>query len=104
MHDGRTGVTRVKVDAEARQRLSELLRSHEDEAVKRWTEIAARSLRGRLTDAELHSQVQEIFRALLAVLDTGSDGDLAGATGGESRATLTDLSRDWARQGFTPTE
>ncbi|GAA2600188.1 STAS domain-containing protein [Dactylosporangium fulvum] len=102
--EGQTGVTRVKVNAEARQRLSALLRSHEDEVVKRWTDIVARTLRGRLTDAELHRQVQEVHGALLAMLEAEADGDLAGAAGAESRAALADLSRDWARQGFTPIE
>ncbi|UWP87533.1 STAS domain-containing protein [Dactylosporangium fulvum] len=94
----------MKVNAEARQRLSALLRSHEDEVVKRWTDIVARTLRGRLTDAELHRQVQEVHGALLAMLEAEADGDLAGAAGAESRAALADLSRDWARQGFTPIE
>ncbi|GAA0739416.1 STAS domain-containing protein [Dactylosporangium roseum] len=97
-------MTRVKVNAEAKQRLSVLLRSHEDDVVKRWAEIASRTLRGRLTDAELHRQVQEVHGALLAMLEGEADGDLAGAGGAESRAALGDLSRDWARQGFTPIE
>ncbi|UWZ40482.1 STAS domain-containing protein [Dactylosporangium roseum] len=94
----------MKVNAEAKQRLSVLLRSHEDDVVKRWAEIASRTLRGRLTDAELHRQVQEVHGALLAMLEGEADGDLAGAGGAESRAALGDLSRDWARQGFTPIE
>ncbi|WP_432824387.1 STAS domain-containing protein [Dactylosporangium sp. CA-092794] len=94
----------MKVDAEARQRLSALLRSHEDEILKRWAETAARTLRGRLTDAELAYQVREVYTALLGMLGDGGDGELAGTHGGESRATLAELSRSWARQGFTPTE
>ncbi|MET7399189.1 STAS domain-containing protein [Dactylosporangium sp. NPDC005572] len=94
----------MKVNAEARQRLSALLRSHEDEIVKRWSELAARSLRGRLTEAELNRQVRDVYAALLGMLDGAGDGELTGVQGGESRASLAELSTDWARQGFTPTE
>ncbi|GAA4245557.1 STAS domain-containing protein [Dactylosporangium darangshiense] len=92
----------MKVNAEARQRLSELLRSHEDEVLQRWAQAASRTLRGRLTDAELTAQVRDVYGALLGMVD--GDGELAGALGGESRAALTELSQRWARQGFTPTE
>jgi rsbT co-antagonist protein RsbR len=92
----------VKVDAETRQRLSAFLEAHEDAIVRQWTEIAARTMRGRLTGAELTRQVRDVYGALCAVLS--ADGDLAGADGGEARAALADLSRSWARQGFTPSE
>ncbi|GAA2360974.1 STAS domain-containing protein [Dactylosporangium salmoneum] len=94
----------MKVNAEARQRLSALLRTHEDEILKRWVEVAARTLRGRLTDPELAGQVREIYGALLGMLEGAGDGELTGSHGGESRAALVELSRAWARQGFTPTE
>jgi rsbT co-antagonist protein RsbR len=92
------------VDAETRQRLSVLLRSNEDEIVKRWTELAARGLRGRLTDAELSRQVRDVYGSLLAILAEGGDGEVGGPRGGESRAALSELSTAWARRGFSPTE
>jgi rsbT co-antagonist protein RsbR len=94
----------VKVDAEARQRLSTLLESHEAEILRRWTEISVRTLRGRLANAELERQVREVFAALQASLHGAAGGELTGAHGGEARAALGELSRIWARQGFTPTE
>ncbi|MET7420203.1 STAS domain-containing protein [Dactylosporangium sp. NPDC005555] len=94
----------MKVDAEARQRLTALLQTHEETIVRHWTEIAARTLRGRLTQAELSRQVRDIYSALMAMLTAEGDGDVAGMQGGESRATLGELSRAWARQGFTPSE
>ncbi|MGI5241317.1 STAS domain-containing protein [Dactylosporangium sp. CA-139066] len=94
----------MKVNAEAKQRLSELLRSHEDDILSRWLQIAARTLRRRLTDAELNRQIREVYSALLGMLDGDGDGELTGSHGGESRAALGELSRSWARQGFTPTE
>ena len=90
----------MKVNAEAKQRLSAMLRAHEDEILRRWTHISARTLRGRLTDSELTGQVREVYGALLGILDGDGDGELSG----ESRAALGELSRSWARQGFTPTE
>ncbi|MFB9446579.1 STAS domain-containing protein [Dactylosporangium vinaceum] len=94
----------MKVNAEARQRLSALLRSHGDEIQKRWAEISARTLRGRLTDAELVRQVREVYSALLGMLEGSAEGELAGSHGGESRAVLGELSQEWARKGFTPIE
>ena len=94
----------MKVNAETRQRLDALLRSHEDQIVRRWTEITGQTLRGRLTGNELGRQVREIYGALLGVLAADGDGELAGAHASESRGVLADLSRSWARQGFTPTE
>ncbi|MEU7866700.1 STAS domain-containing protein [Dactylosporangium sp. NPDC049140] len=94
----------MKVNAEARQRLSALLRARENDVLQRWAEIAARSLRGRLTEAELVRQVREVYVALMGMLEGAGDGELAGAGSSESRAALGELSRSWARQGFTPTE
>ena len=94
----------MKVDADARQRLGAFLAAHEETIVRQWTEIAARSLRGRLTSIELTRQVRDVFDALQAMLAVDSDGDVAGADSGESRAALAELSRAWARQGFTPSE
>ncbi|MEV0130944.1 STAS domain-containing protein [Dactylosporangium sp. NPDC050688] len=78
--------------------------THEETLVQQWTEIAARTLRGRLTNAELARQVRDVYSALLALLSTTGDGELTGDHGGESRAVLAELSRAWARQGFTPSE
>lgn len=94
----------MKVDAEARQRLTAFLAEHEEAIVRQWAEIAARTLRGRLTSNELTRQVRDVLGALRAVLSEQSDGDVTGAEGGESRAALADLSRSWARQGFSPSE
>jgi rsbT co-antagonist protein RsbR len=94
----------VKVDAEARQRLSAFLDAHDEAIVRQWTELAARTLRGRLTNTELDRQVRDVFGALRGVLSPQGDGEVAGAESGESRAALAELSRAWARQGFTPSE
>ncbi|WSG48064.1 STAS domain-containing protein [Dactylosporangium sp. NBC_01737] len=66
--------------------------------------MAARTLRGRLTNVELTRQVRDVFGALQGLLTADGDGQIAGAEAGESRAALAELSRAWARQGFTPSE
>jgi rsbT co-antagonist protein RsbR len=93
----------VSLSADANGRLSTLLGSRQDAIVKEWTAIAARSLRGRQTEGELTRQINEVFAALTAVLNAGGDG-VHGTDAGEARATLSDLSRHWARQGFSPSE
>ncbi len=54
--------------AEDSGRLAAILDEHGDVLVKRWVEVVAGSVRGRLTDAELRRQVQDIHRALIDAL------------------------------------
>jgi rsbT co-antagonist protein RsbR len=93
----------VSLSADAKGRLTALLGSRQDAIVKEWTAITARTLRGRQTEGELTRHVTEVFGALNTLLGT-ADGGLHGADAGEARATLSDLSRRWARQGFSPSE
>lgn len=84
-------------------RLSDLLREHGDSLIARWAELAGAGLRGRMTTTELQRDLGELFTTLLPVADeaaTGLDGDQHR----EIRAFLADLSRNRARQGFSPSE
>jgi rsbT co-antagonist protein RsbR len=83
--------------------LDALLKSHEERLVDAWVSVAARTLRGRLTEGELRRQIVEIYSALLAAVGAGPF-DLAAESAGELRAVLGDLSRGRARNGFTPGE
>ncbi len=94
----------MSLSADAKGRLSTMLGSRQDAIVKEWTSIAARTMRGRQTEGELTRQVAEIFGALETVLSTADDAGVDGPDAGEARASLSDLSRHWARQGFSPTE
>ncbi|MET7982071.1 MULTISPECIES: STAS domain-containing protein [unclassified Streptomyces] len=68
-----------------------------------WADRVTASLGGRISRAEVHRELQEIYSALVAALGSGSlDG--RGEAFGEVRALLTELSRNRARQGFTPSE
>ncbi|WP_405114638.1 STAS domain-containing protein [Micromonospora sp. NBC_01405] len=93
----------MALNAEESGRLAGLLSEHAERVTQRWTEIATGSLRGRLSQAELRRQVQELHRAMV---EAGRHGafDLESDSAGELRAVLAELSRGRARQGFTATE
>jgi rsbT co-antagonist protein RsbR len=80
-----------------------LLRANQDEILEKWTANAAANLAGRMTNAELRRDTEEIFAALVR---PGSDDqtDVRGAGFADLRNLLTELSRTRARQGFSPSE
>jgi len=91
------------ITADESVRLGVLFDSHAEQLSARWTEIVASSLRGRMTEAELRQQVQELQRVLTSALKAGSF-DLDADHSAELRGTLAELSRSRARQGFTASE
>ncbi|GLY22442.1 STAS domain-containing protein [Micromonospora sp. NBRC 101691] len=93
----------MALSTEVSGRLASLLTEHADLVTQRWTEMVAASLRGRLSQAELRSQVQDLHRGIV-VAGEGGAVDLESESAGELRAVLAELSRGRARQGFTATE
>ncbi len=93
----------MALSADESGRLADLLSRHVDQITQRWAEVVAGQLRGRLSQAELIRQVQELHRALVDALGKGT-ADLAGEESVELRAVLAELSRGQARQGFSATE
>ncbi|MEV4494529.1 STAS domain-containing protein [Micromonospora arborensis] len=93
----------MALSTEESGRLAALLSGQADRVTSRWTEIVTSSLRGRLSQAELRRQVQDLHSAIVA---TGKQGDidLSADNAAELRAALADLSRGRARQGFSATE
>jgi rsbT co-antagonist protein RsbR len=93
----------VALSAEESSRLTGLLSEHRERITHRWAELVAGSLRGRLSQAELRRQVEELHRSMI---EAGRGGvlDLEAEAAGELRAVLAELSRGRARQGFTATE
>jgi rsbT co-antagonist protein RsbR len=83
--------------------LAELLGKDADELISRWVQLAAASLRGRMTEAELDREFREFFTALLTAVGTGSR-DVSDDAYAEVRLVLEELSRGRARLGFSPTE
>ncbi|HUR79648.1 MAG TPA: STAS domain-containing protein [Thermoanaerobaculia bacterium] len=87
-------------------RTSELLRRHEQEVLSNWIRLQQQnlSLRNNLVKAsDLEEQCRAFLRALLTTMEAGG-GDVAGAAWSQAREILSDISRNRARQGFTPTE
>ncbi|MGW3784776.1 STAS domain-containing protein [Micromonospora chokoriensis] len=93
----------MALSTEESGRLAALLSEQNERVTTRWTEIVTSSLRGRLSQAELRRQVQDLHRAILA---TGEQGeiDVSADNAAELRAALSELSRGRARQGFSATE
>jgi rsbT co-antagonist protein RsbR len=90
-------------DTTQAQRLVRLLTEQRDEFVARWVTIVTTTLAGRLTPAEAQRELAELYDAITAAV---AQGDLLtrGEHFGETRGLLAELSRNRARQGFSPTE
>ncbi len=84
-------------------RLVKLLSAGGEELATGWVAEVTASTGGRVSRTEVEGELRELYAALLAGLRTG-DTDAHGEALGEVRALLTELSRNRARQGFTPTE
>ncbi|MFC0007925.1 STAS domain-containing protein [Micromonospora siamensis] len=93
----------MALSAEESGRLAGLLSEHGDRITARWTESVAASLRGRLSQAELRRQLQELHASMIAAAQGGL-ADLSDDQAAELRALLAELSRGRARQGFSATE
>ncbi|MFF3214466.1 STAS domain-containing protein [Streptomyces sp. NPDC002886] len=90
-------------DETVTDRLIGLLTVRGEDLGSEWAQKVTHSLGGRVSRAEVERELQELYTALVAALGDGSlDG--RGEAFGEVRALLTELSRNRARQGFSPTE
>jgi rsbT co-antagonist protein RsbR len=91
---------RVLMDVDSSQgRMAAYMRDHQDKVVGRWTEIVVAGLRGRSSAAEVRREFEDLYSLLVRAM-SGADQQAAG----ELRATLGELSRSRARNGFTPGE
>jgi rsbT co-antagonist protein RsbR len=93
----------VALSTDGVDRFALLLDEHQDVLVATWTEQVARTLRGRLSQAELKRQTSELRKAFHQALIGGAQS-LTDDSAVELRAQLGDLSATRARQGFTATE
>ena len=85
------------------ERLASLMNEASEAIVKRWAEVATPSLRGRMSSAEARHQAEELLRQIESALSKGVL-ELTDEPAAELRATLSDVTRHRARQGFTATE
>ena len=83
-------------------RVRGLLAGDQAELLRHWVAEAAKPMQGRLTEAELQQTLGELLALLVPALAEGLA--VTGPGYASVRAMLTELSRDWARRGFTPSE
>lgn len=81
------------------ERMAAVLRDQHDKVVSRWSELVIASLRGRTSLDEVRRELGELY-SLIVRVTANADEHAAG----ELRAALDELSRDRARDGFTPSE
>jgi rsbT co-antagonist protein RsbR len=93
----------VSLSTDEASRFAALLDENQDALVAAWTEQVARTLRGRLSQAELQRQTSELRKSFHQALAGGAQA-LTDDAAAEMRAQLSELSASRARQGFTATE
>ncbi|MBO2444605.1 STAS domain-containing protein [Actinomadura nitritigenes] len=76
-----------------------LLRSEREGVLERWVQVTTEGVRGRITERELRTELTELYGLVEAAV-----ADRDGSAGGELQAALAEMSRNRARQGFSPTE
>jgi rsbT co-antagonist protein RsbR len=89
-------------DDDGQQLLARLL-GDEQALLTRWLRAAASQAHGQAAAAELERSFRDLLGALRKGLATAGL-DIGDEAYGEVRALLTELSRDRARRGFTPSE
>ena len=88
---------------ESSERLVGLLTEQRELLAAGWIDRVASSLAGRVSRAELDRELHELYAAILQAMRAGGL-DTASEAYAEVRALLAELSRNRARQGFTPAE
>ena len=83
----------------SQQRMAAFLQDNHDKVVGSWSELVAAGLRGRTSPREARRELEDLYSLVIRDL-SGTDENAAG----ELRAVLDELSRNRARDGFTPSE
>ena len=97
------GEAAVALSSDEVSRFADLLKGHGERLTALWTDEVARTLRGRLSNAELQRQTAELQSSFAFAASAGAQ-DLDSEAAGELRALLSELTTSRARQGFTATE
>jgi rsbT co-antagonist protein RsbR len=93
----------MPLSSDEASRFADLLKENAESLTARWTELITTSLRGRLSNAELRRQVEDLRKGFESALRAGSV-HLTDESSAELRAQLTEISTSRARQGFNATE
>jgi rsbT co-antagonist protein RsbR len=83
----------------SKERMADYLRDHHDKVAGRWTELVVSGMRGRTSVEEVRRELGDLFTLIVRVLAQADDH-----AAGELQASLDELSRSRARDGFTPSE
>ncbi|MEV6260672.1 STAS domain-containing protein [Streptomyces sp. NPDC051784] len=81
----------------------ELLSAERERITAEWIDEVSRSLQGRISKVEVDRELRELYEALVDGMRAQGE-ETRGDGFSEVRALLTELSRNRARQGFTPSE
>jgi rsbT co-antagonist protein RsbR len=81
------------------ERMAAYLRDHHDKVIGRWTELVVAGVRGRISPDEVRRELDDLYGLLLRVMTQQDEHAM-----GELRAALDELSRNRARNGFTPSQ
>jgi rsbT co-antagonist protein RsbR len=84
---------------ENQEHMAGFLRENQDKVIGRWSELVLAGVRGRTSLDEVRHELSGLFALILRVL-SGADEHAEG----ELRASLEELSRTRARDGFSPSE
>src|ERR1700733_8813573 len=79
------------------KRVGDLLRGEEESVLRQWVSVAAASLQGRLSAAELERTCGELLALLVEAVESGVDVGAEAYAG--ARGLLSELLRAWARRG-----
>jgi rsbT co-antagonist protein RsbR len=87
-------------------RLPEILRRHEGDILADWVrqQVVSGASGGKLRESDSREQSRSLLAAIREALETGSVSDINSAPWSPARELLADLSRNRARQGFSPAE
>jgi len=83
-------------------RVGSMLRANREQLLGRWVQLIDEALRGRLTTPEIEGDCAPLLDAFAAALESGALTRHEGFD--QARAMLSELARDRARMGFSPSE
>ncbi len=102
-----TGPRLYNIDHVPTHHLFETIRRHEDSLLVEWLRLQNQNLaarRDRITEGQLRANSQDFLIALRDALSAADSSDTSGPAWARLRDVLTEVSKQRASQGFSPTE
>lgn len=79
--------------------MADFLHANEEKLLDRWYEIVFSTVRGRAAADEVRTELADLYGLIIRAMSGADDSAI-----GELRASLAELSRSRARDGFSPSE